>query len=218
MMLKRLFLREDFMCKIPKTTHLGYETLVKEVLPKLKNFKEDITKHDRVELQGYDGDFISMYRESGTHLFLCDSLEKSANWTCKDVIESIEATHQFLIAVLEINHGFLYIDKYGKSKEISANEAKGYILQRYERAMLFYNKSFKKMNFEGMAATIEFFMVQYGKRWKSNFIKEWESSYCSPGAQRIRNHFGMDFLKTIKFQEKQEEIRKSLVGYYMKGK
>ena len=205
------------MCKIPKVTHLGYETLVKEVLPKLKNFKEDITKHDKAELQGYDGDFISMYRESGTHLFLCDSLKKSANWTYNDIVESIEATHQFLIAALEINHGFLYIDKHGKSKEISANEAMRYILQRYERVMLFYNESFKKMNFEGMVAMIEFVMSQYGRTWKKELRDEWDTSWCSSEMKILRDYYGEDFLKTLKTNNTQE-IKNALVKFYMKDK
>jgi len=205
------------MCKMPKNINQGYQVLLKEVLPRVKNYKEDITQHDKNMLTNYEGDFISLYRESGTHLFRCNSFKEFANWNYKNIPESIQLSYEGLLAMVKTNQNYIYV-KDDTFKPLTAAEVEAIMSQKHKDALHFYENSFKKMNFEGMATTIEFFMIQFGKRWKSNFIKEWESSYCSPEAQRIRNHFGMDFLKTIKFQEKQEEIKKSLINYYMKDK
>jgi len=194
------------MCKIPKNIHPGYGTLIQEVLPKLQNFKEDVTKHDKEALVNYNGDFVSMYRETGTHLFKCDSIEDAARWTYKYPEESLRLTYEGCLAMVKANQNYIFVTKDGKFNTISKEEVINLIEARYEKAIKFYKESFLKMNFEGMANIIEFFMIQYGKRWKSNFIKEWESSYCSQEARRIRNHYGIDFLKTIKFQTEKEEI------------
>ncbi|WP_434656673.1 hypothetical protein [Sulfurimonas sp. NW9] len=183
----------------------------------VENFKEDITEHDKLLLTGYEGDFISLYRESGTHLFRCDTLKDLANWNYKNIPESIQLSYEGLLAMVKMNQNYIYV-KDDTFKPITAAEVEAIMSQKHKDALYFYENSFKKMNFDGMAATIEFFMVQYGRKWKSNFVKEWEGSYCSPETQRIRNHFGMDFLKTIKFQTKQEEIRKSLINFYMKDR
>jgi hypothetical protein len=204
------------MCKI-KNINPGYKVLLKEVLPAVNNYKVDITKHDKRLLTGYKGSFISLYREAGTHLFRCDTLKDLANWNYKNIPESIQLSYEGLLTMVKMNQNYIYV-KDDTFKPITATEVEAIMSQKYKAALRFYEDEFKKMNFEGMAATIEFFMVQYGRKWKSNFIKEWEGSYCSPETQKIRNHFGMDFLKTIKFQEKQEEIRESLINYYMKDK
>lgn len=206
------------MPNVKNSLHVGYKILVSEVLPKLTNFKEDITKHDKKMLTGYQGDFVSLFRESGTHLFKCDNLENSAKWTYRDTEESLRLTHEGRIAMVNINQNYLFVSCSGEFKYISKEEVISSMEAGYEKAMKFYKKSFSKMNFEGMANIIEFVMVQYGRRWKSNLIENWDSNYCSPEERRLRNHFGEEFLKTIKFQTSKEEIQKSLINYYMKDK
>lgn len=206
------------MCKIPNikgSLHTAYKVLEKEVLPYLENFQEDITIHDKSMLKGYQGDFISLFRKTGTHLFKCDSLKDAARWTYKNPLESIKLTHEGCLAMIEFNERYLYVESDEKYSYINKAKVTKMMEARYEKAIKLYNDSFVKMNFEGMANIIEFCMVQYGKRWKSNLIKNWDSDCCSPEERRLRNHFGEKFLKTIKFEEKKEEIKESLIEKYM---
>ena len=214
-------LKGDKMNKLPNiknSLHVGYGILVSEVLLKLSSFKEDITKHDKRMLTGYQGDFISLFRESGTHLFKCNGVKDAANWAYKNPEESLRLTHEGCIAMVNTNQNYLFVSKDGKFKYISKGEVVCSMESRYERAIKFYKESFLKMNFEGMATIIEFTMSQFGKRWKSNLIGNWDSDYCSPEERRLRNHFGEKFLKTIKFKTEKTEIQKSLINHYMKDR
>lgn len=207
------------MCKIPNLTgslHAAYPILKKEVLPYLENFKEDITVHDKNMLKGYQGDFISLFRKTGTHLFKCDSLKDAARWTYKNPLESIKLTHEGCLAMIRFNEKFLYVKSDGTYSYINEVEVIEMMEAKHKKAIKFYNDTFVKMNFEGMANIIEFCMMQYGKRWKSNLIKNWDSDNCSPEERRLRNHFGEKFLKTIKFETKKEEILKFLIDEYTK--
>ena len=206
------------MSKIPQIIHCGYSVLETKVLPILEYFQDDIKIHDKQMLTGYMGDFISLYRKSGTHLFKCDDLKSLANWTYKNIPESLKMTLDGNLAMVRVNQNYLYIKADGSFKAITAEKITAIMQKRYKDAMRFYEESFKKMNFEGMSNIIEFFMLQYGKKWKSKLAEEWESQYVSSEARRIRNHFGMDFLKSVKFETKKEEIRKSLITYYMRNK
>lgn len=206
------------MSKIPNvknSLHVGYGILETEVLPKLKNFKEDITMHDKAALKNYQGDFISLYRETGTHLFKCESLNSAAKWTYKNPEESIRLTHEGCLAMVKTNQNYMFVSKSGQHHHIEKQEVIRLMLERYERAILFYKNNFLKMNFEGMANIIEFCMIQYGRVWKSKLIENWDNSRCSPEERRLRNYFGEEFFKTIKLKTEKEEIRKSLINKYM---
>jgi len=192
--------------------------LKKVVLPKLKNFREDITIHDRAALKSYQGDFISLYRDAGTHLFKCNLFCNAANWTYRNLEESLRLTYESNTLVANINQHYLLISKSGEYKHITKKEVLQLMKEQYERALLFYKNDFVKMNFEGMASSIEFFMSQYGKKWKNKLVQEWDSGNASPLARTIRNYFGMDFLKKIKFGTEKEEIKTSLINKYMEDK
>ena len=49
-----------------------YDQLEKIVLPYLKSYETDLTKHDKENLAGYKGRFFYEYRPSGTCLFRVD--------------------------------------------------------------------------------------------------------------------------------------------------
>ena len=209
------------MSKLPNvknSLHVGYGILEAEVLPKLKNFQEDITKHDKAALSNYQGDFVSLYRETGTHLFKYESVGSAAKWTYKNPEESIRLTHEGCMAMVEANQSYLYVSKNGEFRHIEKSEVVKLMEERHERAIQFYKRVFLKMNFDGMANIIEFCMNQYGRTWKSKLIANWDNDYCSPEERRLRNQFGREFLQTIKFGTAKEDIRKSLIDKYMKDK
>ena len=95
------------MSKIPQIIHCGYSVLETKVLPVLECFQDDIKIHDKQMLTDYMGDFISLYRESGTHLFKCDDLKSLANWTWKNVPESLKLTLDGNLEMVKVNKNYL---------------------------------------------------------------------------------------------------------------
>ena len=201
-----------------KKIHPGHKILVKEVLPKLKNFKSDITVHDKRMLTGYQGDFISFFRESGTNLFKINSLKNAANWSDNAPIKSIQLTHELIVEYIRFNKKCLYVKDDKSYSYISKEKALELVRDRRRKAIEFYNNDFIKMEFEGLANVIEHYMFLFGKRWKSKLILNWDNNNASPGERRLRNYFGEKFLKTIKFGSEKGEIKKSLIENYMKNK
>ena len=202
---------------IKNLLHPGYKVLETEVLPFLQNFQEDVTTHDKAMLTGYQGDFISLFRETGTHLFKI-GVKDAAKWTYKNPLESLKATHEGCLAMVKFNEKYLYVKSDGEYSYISKAEVIRMMEATYKKAVKFYNDTFVKMHFEGMANIIEFCMVQYGRTWKSKLIESWDSNYCTPEEKRLKNYFGDKFLRTIKLGTKKEEITNALINKYMEDK
>lgn len=204
-------LKEHQMSKIPKNIHQGYEVLITEVLPKLENFQTDITKHDKASLKNYEGDFISLYRDSGTHLFKKDDIAQAAVWTCKNVMESIESTHIYYMNAIKVNSYYIYVSG-SEFRSITAEEAKQFITKRYEQAKYFYENTFKHMYFESMANEIFLEMLTSPRRWKANLKAQWDDDSCTSACRRLRNYFA-DALIKIKSGMEIDDIRKVLINH-----
>lgn len=205
------------MSKIPTQLHPGYQTLVENVLPHLTHYTQDITEYDQKALIGYKGDFISMYRQSGTNLFLLDSMSDAAAWDGNKVKESIENTQMTALLYVEMNNEYLFVSANGESKKLTKEECVDLLEKRQEKALNFF-EDFKKINFPMLALEVTQFMAQYGKRWKSKLKEDWFRETCSSEARRLRNLIGEDGLKSIQHKDDEVVIKKALVNFYMKGR
>ena len=107
-----------------------YPILERKVLPKLKGYKEDLTKHDKNTLSVYDGPFIYGFRDTGTNLLqLPTSL---TSWFKESFIKDLpnEKTSaielirknltESLIWITYSNHTFFYFD--GKKLHTATKE------------------------------------------------------------------------------------------------
>lgn len=97
-----------------------YQQLESIVLPHLRSYKEDLTKHDFKALQEYTGKFLYGYRETGTDLLrFVDSVKDyfktpfidSLTGSKAHCIEKIrEAINGQIIWITTNNKTFLYYD------------------------------------------------------------------------------------------------------------
>ena len=132
------------------TTNQTFEQLKKIVLPTLKRYTEDLTKHDFNTLKDYKGKFLYSWRESGTnflklendlkHYFSEYSLTIKSETQIKESLKSeiVWITHKMN------NQGFLYFDGV-KLKTITREQAKSIHAGHIENIIHKYEQS-KKQN------------------------------------------------------------------------
>jgi len=175
------------------TIHPGFETLVAEVLPLLKGFETDITKHDKTMLTNYEGNFILGYRDNGTNLYRLESMSDACKWEKKDHKESIAINHDSALAFLTNNQNFLFISSAGDSRVISESDAVDFLETRRDAALDIAD-FFEKIDLKQIAFELYLFIKHNGRNWKSCLRGDWESCLATPALIRLRNHFEHSYL------------------------
>lgn len=206
------------MSKIKKI-HPGYATIEKEVLPLLKGFQTDVTTHDKNMLTGYEGDFVIAYRDNGTNLYRLDRIADACNWGKQEHLKSIAINTECAMAFMSNNQHFLFVDKDGKSKEITEGDAVLCIEKREEEAIKIA-KFFKDIDLHQVAFELMTFIKYNGRSWKSRLNAEWESNSSTPALTRLRNHFSHAAVfnqKAILAFDDEEVIFSKLASSYAEG-
>lgn len=175
--------------------HKGFKVLKNKVLPKLENFANDVLVHDKEQLKGYEGSFISAYRPTGTNLVLLDKFLLPKNWGKHHVEELIEINHQWAVAFVEMNQFYLHIDENGNDRAISLDEVKVLLEQRRERALKAF-KNVQDLHIRMIAYDLFDTIKRSPKRWKSMVRAEFENG-TNPSMRRLRNRFDTKVLNEI---------------------
>ena len=129
-----------------------FEQLKKIVLPTLKRYTEDLTKHDFNTLQNYKGKFLYSWRESGTNFLKLENDFKSyfndkvLSTHKESELEQIYKNEIIWITHEMNNQGFLYFDG-AKLKTITREQAKSIHASHIESIIYKYEQS-KKQNLE----------------------------------------------------------------------
>lgn len=197
------------------TIHPGYNTLIAEILPQLKGFESDITKHDKSMLTGYKGNFIIGHRDNGTNLYRLDALEDALNWEKQDHRKSLKSNEHCSYTFLTNNDKFLFVSGNGVSRVITEEDAVDFLDIRTEAASEVIGL-FEKIDLKQIAYELMVFIKYNGRSWKSRLKDEWDSYGSSAALRRLRNYFEHGYIfKNITKDDDEEKIFSKLSISYV---
>jgi ribosomal protein L37E len=197
-----------YIGKKVSTSSYRYESLKDMVLPVLESFYDDLLVHDKALLENYDGRFIYGVRRTGTDLFKLDVKDYKISEKA-----DFQTTHKNSQAFVMRKENFMFL--YGNEdgiKLISREEAQAILDAFALNELTAYQENIESLKIPILSFELEFFIRNNGRRWKSKLIEAFERD-SEWWIRKIRNYFGFDFLKTIKSNMKEPQIKEAFYQF-----
>jgi len=194
--------------------HPGYETLLKEVLPLMGSWTEDILEYGKDLLTNYEGKFLSLRRECGEDTILLGHPRFGMGSGFEYINVSPDRTYESYEIMINRAVSLLLINSDGTYETIDKQKASELTSKLKEEAQA-YIENIKKINLEGISFVLKEFISSNGRTWKSKLKTEWSENGTYPELRRLRNYFGCDFLSMINAESSQDEILKKLFEFYL---